>query len=386
MRFALLGTHPDGLAITETLLTSGNHQLLTHCHKQPDFTPPDHWPNISTIQDVEEVLADPQIEAVIVATSVDERPLDLRRAVQSERHVLCVHPLEKTPDTAFEAGVIQSETNYVVMPLLPDSLHPALQKFRELYQERSICYLHLEISSTDQILTNVGSEFFIASLPGWDILRAIGGEIAEVMVTNLGEELTETQPVTVHGFFVNEVMFQMTFLPERKTNSFRMRALDTNEEIEWICPHGYRESAFVNWHNSEGELQEEYWQGWSPWSELLSVFEQTLAERSTSTLPWQSEIRCLELDDAARRSVKRGRSVQLEYPEASEEVNFKGTMTLVGCGLLWIIIVLAIASRWYPWVGWVVGPVLFVFLLTQFLRFVIPARNEKESSSNNVDE
>jgi hypothetical protein len=91
-------------------------------------------------------------------------------------------------------------------------------------------------------------------------------------------------------------------------------------------------------------------------------------------LSWQDEVRCLELDDAARRSVYRRRSSLLEYPEASEEVSFKGTMTLVGCGLLWAIILLAILSRWQPWIGWGVIPLLAIFLLLQLLRWVIPPK------------
>ena len=89
---------------------------------------------------------------------------------------------------------------------------------------------------------------------------------------------------------------------------------------------------------------------------------------------WQDAIRALELDDAARRSLERRRASLLEYPQASEEVGFKGTMTLVGCGILWGIILLVILSRWVPWLGWAVGPLLAVFLLLQLLRWVIPPR------------
>jgi hypothetical protein len=83
-------------------------------------------------------------------------------------------------------------------------------------------------------------------------------------------------------------------------------------------------------------------------------------------------VRCLELDDAARRSVERRRTSVLEYQEASEEVGFKGTMTLVGCALVWIILLLAILSAWVPWLGWGIGPVLGVFLILQMLRWIVP--------------
>src|SRR5580704_15069933 len=92
----------------------------------------------------------------------------------------------------------------------------------------------------------------------------------------------------------------------------------------------------------------------------------------TRGLAWQDEVRCLELDDAARRSVERRRNSTLEYQEATEQASFKGTMTLVGCGLLWLSLVLLILSAWVPKLGWVIAPVFGAFLLLQVLRWVIP--------------
>jgi hypothetical protein len=96
-------------------------------------------------------------------------------------------------------------------------------------------------------------------------------------------------------------------------------------------------------------------------------------------LTWQDEVRCLELDDAARRSVERRRASTLDYQVASEEVGFKGTMTLVGCGLLWAILLLAILSVWVPRLGWAVGPLLVLFLLLQVLLYVARRGKEQET-------
>ena len=66
--------------------------------------------------DLEEVLADPAIDAVIVAGGPSVRAAQLRRALQSERYVVCVHPADDTADLAYEAASIQSEATP-----LPDS-------------------------------------------------------------------------------------------------------------------------------------------------------------------------------------------------------------------------------------------------------------------------
>jgi hypothetical protein len=88
-------------------------------------------------------------------------------------------------------------------------------------------------------------------------------------------------------------------------------------------------------------------------------------------LTWQDAIRCAELDDAARRSVERRRAGTLEYPEATEEATFKGTMTLVGCGMLWLMVVLLVLSRWYPALLVVIVLMLVIFLALQLLRLIV---------------
>jgi hypothetical protein len=46
-------------------------------------------------------------------------------------------------------------------------------------------------------------------------------------------------------------------------------------------------------------------------------------------------------------------------------------MTLVGCSVLWGSLVLLILSRWVPWLGWVIVPLLVLFLALQLLRWVV---------------
>ena len=97
-------------------------------------------------------------------------------------------------------------------------------------------------------------------------------------------------------------------------------------------------------------------------------------------------MRGLELDDAARRGVERRRSSVLEYQEASEEVGFKGTMTLVGCGLIWLVLLLLLASYWYPPIRWLIAGLLVVFLGLQFLHSSFPKRRSESISAALIQE
>src|SRR5262245_62546706 len=127
MRFALLGDHPDGLHLAQALVDSSRHQLLAvtaglGADRLAQLGSP------RRVSDLEEILADPAVEAVIVAGSPGVREAQLRRALQSGRDGLCVHPADEKPDLAYEASMIQADTKRRLVPILPEALHPAFAR------------------------------------------------------------------------------------------------------------------------------------------------------------------------------------------------------------------------------------------------------------------
>src|SRR5436190_15857788 len=111
MKFALFGDHPDGLDVTRAMTSSGRHELHA-------YSGPPHGADVlqragltpKRAGDWEEILADPDVACVVIAGTMAARGAMLRRAVQSERHVLCVHPADPKPDLAFEAAMIQADS------------------------------------------------------------------------------------------------------------------------------------------------------------------------------------------------------------------------------------------------------------------------------------
>ena len=98
MRFALLGNDPDGVAMACALVDSGRHRLAAYTAPVGEEVVRRWGPDARRVADVEEILADPAVEAVLVAGSPTVRPEQLRRALQSERHVLSVFPPDATPE------------------------------------------------------------------------------------------------------------------------------------------------------------------------------------------------------------------------------------------------------------------------------------------------
>jgi hypothetical protein len=430
MRFALLGNHADGLDMARALVESGRHELAVYSGSANGIETLRRW-NLSPAQvgDMEEVLADPAIDVVIVAGSLDDRPEQLRRALQSERHVVCVHPANETPDTAYEAAMIQADTGHVAFPLLPDAMHPAIRRLAEwihvqnnqetvashdslttavtahhspLTTHHSPTIIHhspltthhsplrmieVERWATDRVLLETETEEHNPSFPGWDVLRLLGGDIAEVTALAEEEEVPLAAPVVVSGRFEEGGMFHEVLLPNQSESRWRLTVVAQRGRAELVFPHGWPGPARLSWSDERGEGSEA-WETWNPWPALVATFEEALSaaaalerrsaerapalSRSRANLTWRDEIRCLELDAAARRSIERRRTSTLEYQEATEEAGFKGTMTMLGCGLIWFTLVLLIVSAWVPWMGWLIVPVLVFFLLMQLLRWIVP--------------
>jgi predicted dehydrogenase len=394
MRFALLGDHPDGLDMARALAASERHIVASYTGSPAGADALRRTGlAVKTVRDLEEVLADPSIEAVLVASPATQRAAHLRRALQSERHVLCVHPADDTPDMAYEAAMIQGDTRCVLLPLLPETLHPGVARLADLARADgplgALCFVECERSSPDPVLLDATIAGHKPSLPGWDMLRAVGGEIAEVAGITAGEHASADEPLLLAGRFERAGLFQAALVPGRHESSWRLAVVGSYARAELLFPTGWPGPAHLRWQDETGTTREETWDAWNPWPPLVAVFEEAVAASRNSapqptTLTWQTAIRAQELDDAVRRSVERRRVSTLEYPEASEEVGFKGTMTLVGCGVLWGILVLVILARWFPWLGWVIVPVLVVFLGLQTLRWLVPAPRDEERKTDEV--
>jgi predicted dehydrogenase len=394
MRFAVLGDHPAGLGMAQALAATGRHDfhLFLGTTKAHDVV---RAAGLSPRRsaDVEDVLADPAVELLVVAGRTGDRPAQLRRALQSERHVLCVHPADHTPDVGYEAALIQADTRHVLLPLLTEGLHPAVARLRELLGSGGplgeFRLVEMERWSRGTVLMADAPDGHKPAFPGWDLLRALWGEIAEVVGFAAGEAVLADDPVLVAGRFERGGLFRATLLPHQSEERWRLSAVGAGGQAELTFAAGFPGPARLHWSAGNAE-REESWPAWEPWPTLVTTFEDAVAASAAGSpgppptgpeagrgavrghVTWQDEVRGLELDDAARRSIARRRASTLEYQEVSEEVGFKGTMTLVGCGMLWVMILLVILSHWFPALGWAIIPLLAIFLGLQLLRWIIP--------------
>jgi Oxidoreductase family, NAD-binding Rossmann fold len=410
LTFALLGDHPDGLYVTCALALRG-HRLGVYWGPDPghDFLRRRGFEPTRT-NDLEEILADPAIELLIVAGPAGKRADILRRALQSERHVLCVHPVDGKPDAAFEAALNQAASRQLLLPLLPEAFHPGVERFRQLREFLpGPTVLEFERWATETYLIDADTDN--PGLPGWDVLRRVGGEILEIFAQATGEELSPGRPLLMSGRFVDGRMVRMLYMPEQLRPRWRL-SIGGTRPMSLEFAEGWPGAAVLEWIDEAGQARSESWAGHAPWTPIAEMVERLLLGRPPETgitapraavsarrmpapadpgtalvegddaswtspaprLGWTDAIRAIELDDAVRRSLRYRRAYQMDLQDASEEGNFKGTMTLVGCSMLWLAIGLLFASIWMPQLGYVIFPALGIFLVLQALRWVVPRR------------
>lgn len=351
MRFAILGDHPDGKAVAAALPAAG-HELRAYQGPRPN-----DWPGVKTTGDLEEILADPAVDAVIVAGGPGERLNQLRRVLQSERSALVVHPVDDKPDGGHEIAMLQGDVHQVALPILPAALSAAVATFAKHHATAPWVGLALE-SQAEQVWESGGRPSF----PGWAELRAVGGEIVELSAFAPAVEILPGDVVMAHGRFADGRMFRALYVPRAPNPALTLQAPGVTRTVTY-----------------------ESTEAWVP---LVRRFDEAVTRLKTTPraapgagspvdlhdgLNWLDEVRALELDDAVRQSVKRRRAVTLDFQEANEEVGFKGTMTLVGCALVWLLPLMLLVAAWLPGLFWILVASVFGFLVLQVFRWIVPA-------------
>src|SRR5262245_52648724 len=118
MNVGLIGSHPHGLSLAKGLAQEGHALVAFAGPRAVGEKLHQGHSAIQLLMEIEALLARNDIELVIVADDPEHRPAVLRRALQSDKHVLCVHPPDLRLDVAYEAVLIQKDTRKLLLPIL----------------------------------------------------------------------------------------------------------------------------------------------------------------------------------------------------------------------------------------------------------------------------
>ena len=370
MDFLIIGDGPEEWAWATAIAEHDGHHLRAAC---PGFKA---LPDLPGGLDLDGALAIAGIEAVVVGGESDLRAEALRRAAAQGLPAICLHPPGPNADPYYQVALSRQETGAIVVPDLPARLHPGVEALRTARADgslgpiRSLRY-EAPVGPHDGVLT---AEAFPRVV---DVVRSLLGEVESITATGdpAGPRPSRSLLVQLRG-------------PKGRPAEVRL----------WV---GAPEPARLILAGAEGSLTLEHDAAYLGASRLIRRSTDG-AEEVVEIPPWDAKgailrslsdavagipsrpdlldgTRAVELAEAAARSLRRGRTVDLHYEEVSEAGNFKTVMTSTGCMLLVAILVVlplalagpALGMNWTLYLAWALPPLLALFILLQLLRFGI---------------
>jgi myo-inositol 2-dehydrogenase/D-chiro-inositol 1-dehydrogenase len=374
MKVLILGDGDEELAWARWLVKQPEH-LLDAAY--PGFTDPSLGA-IPAPRDLEDALARRGVEAVIVGGPPESRGEWLRRAAAEGLAIIVLHPPGPDSEAYYQVALSRDETGAAIVPYLPVRLHPgvlAIERAVATGELGTFRALSLEISSpTAPGMSLVRGEFARAV----DVIRALVGEIDAITATGEPPGADPDSELIVHLRSAGALRAEVRI---RSGPAAPARLMLTGSVILEIDPRHPEGASLVRSAGSPPAVPVDL-PAWDPHEAILSVLAASMGRREARDLPSPSLLdgtRAMELSEAANRSLRRGRTVEMYYETISEEAAFKSVMTSTGCLVfLATLLVLPIAMagpplglRWTLYIPYLIPPALILFILLQSLRLSI---------------
>lgn len=391
MKLALLGLDERIDHVAEAALRAG-HEVVA----ASDLPGGGRW---RPIVSWENLLDAASCDAVLVGRGgwSEARAEAVRALVQAGRTLLVSHPAELSMLWAWELEMIRQDAGGLLVPLLPERLHPYVQRLRTMLEaalaaagplgqveslvfERRVAERH-----RDRVLTWLARDA--------DLVRAIVGEPARIAALGVAPD---AEPSAWNSLTVG--LTGSTSVPVRWQVT---GGGDERLELALLCERGRVELVIpVDWSKP--------WQ----WTETDQLGEQLWFDQAAAMLAllsgpseggpldalaparWSDAARAIEVADAVPRSLAKGRAVDLHQEEFSELGTFRGTMASAGCGLILLALGLLVIATLVGGIahefGWDLGgrlaaawPMVVLvalggFLLLQLLPLLVTAGRRHE--------
>jgi predicted dehydrogenase len=397
LKLGMLGTDPRIAAVAAEATRRGHEIVITVDMPVPAARAGDSGG-----------LLDPAVcDAVLVGRDgwTAERAEAVRLLVQAGRPLLASHPLDLSMLWAWEVEMIRRDVGGVIVPLLPERLHPFVARLQALIEAGlagsgplgGVESLVLE----RRLASRARSDVLAALALDADLVRVLTGDPARLSALGVGPESDPAAWQTLVVGFTGPMSVPV-----------RWQAAAGGEPGVRLTVHCERGSAAVeipaDWSRS--------WR-WSQSGQVDGEQESALAaatlgvlESAVSADPsavagqgypaavpaatWADAARAIELADAVPRSIAKGRAVDLHQEEFSDLGTFRGTMASLGCGIilaaLGLVILAALVgglAHEFDWAlgGRVAGAWPFValaalggFLLLQLLPLLVAGSGRHE--------
>lgn len=387
MKFALLGSDPQTLALADAALAAGAHEVvcIVADQRQQAAALRPRFPSAEITDDWRRLFHGSADAAIVGRAPSDDERLDpLRLLVQSGTPLLLSHPVHQSLLVYYELDMHRQESRCFLLPYLPARFFPAVARLRQLASGGEASSIGaLEQVALERAAADRSRRHVLDCLAGdVDLARLLAGTLDRVaamapaaspedLYANLGVQMSGPGPLVVRwsiGPVEQAAGLQLSLVGSR--GKLVLEVHDTG-------------AARLQLRIGDASSTEEF-PPWHPEPEAISLF--VAGAGSAAVEPaWDDALRSMELVDAVEQSVRRGRTVQLHHEEASEHNTFKGLMAAGGCLLLLaslVLLLVAVAAGGLRvrladyWPHFLLA-VLSVFLLLQALQFVFPASRKR---------
>lgn len=371
MRIALVGNHPDGWSLASALESGGSGSVIAVA----DIVSDDLFPNAERHSDIDDLVARSDIDLVIIAGPLRRRGPQLRRALQSKCHALCVSIASDQPDLAYEASLIQTETKKMALPIVPSLVHPSVEQMRSWLAQRRNRAENRTSPPTVFVWRQTGIPPLAGDplQPDWHLIRNLGGDIAEVVGFSPSDGAEALEPITFSGRFQDGSLLQGLIDPSDRRTGSSLTVRIAGESARLSISDIHRIQFESDTDSASGSDQTEPTRD-QVWLQLAGELLASIQTGKPWRVTWQDEIRVCEWADALHRSLTKRRISTLDYQEINEEVGSKGTLTLIGCGMVWVMLLLAFLAIWQPLVLWGVLPLIGLFLALVIMNWLAQKR------------
>jgi predicted dehydrogenase len=271
----------------------------------------------------------------------------VRLLVQAGRTLVVAHPLEPSMLWAYELEMVARDTGAVLVPFLPDRLHPFVGGLAREIQAAVAGEGPrgpLESVRLERTMTVRTQATVLAALArDVDMVRVLVGE--PTRLGTLGTADAEaTWPTLAVGFTGPALVPVRWQVAPGAAPGLRITLQHARGSLEVIAP----DDDDVPWS----------WSGPPPATAAfdrgatirdvaaasLSGTSPPLPDAGPPAATWADAARALDLAEAVPRSLARGRAIDLHQEEFSELGTFRGTMASLGCGLVLLALVVLLAA------------------------------------------
>ena len=372
MNLLILGDGPEELSWAYALKANPEHRLLAAC---PGFK---SMPGLSGGNDLDAALAIAGLEAVICGGDFTLRAEGLRRASSVGLKTIALHPPGPNADPYYQIALSRQETGAIVVPDLPARLHPAMDSLAKAIREasreaRDAFPIRYEIVVNPNHADLIGHV-----LPRvLDPIRALIGEVQAVTATGVPPGPRPNGRLSIQLRGDNSLLAEIV-IATGPNESASLRVPSPDGVTTFAHDLDFRGPARLIRPSPDGGTSVLDLEAWDPKTAILDVMD--AAETDREPAPGLNDgTRAMEVAEAAARSLRKGRTIDLHYEEISELGTFKSVMTSIGCGLILLTMVLmfvAAASHGLGfeqgvYVAWIIPPLLVGFALFQLFRYGI---------------